>query len=463
MPRQRREDAPRAGRLVRPARGAAGEDACPGRRLAAGRAVRPGDGHRVDVRQPLGRLAEDGEAAQVRQPRSLDLRCRPIEEAHADHAPPRLERDADLEPGVGLPITVCAPPRLGLLGFRLGGAAAAPDREELHPLAVDRDLDLVCLGEPHDAPADEVALQPHLDVVLPADREVAFDPRTAARAERQPVEAAVLSQIGWHTVGDLLHGRRAIADGAGRDGARRIEVAVQQGGRHAQHVADVVEPVAGVVRRQQRRSVDLEGQKVAHGVRVLRAIQAVQRRPAPGVGCGLRRPVELRFEVGDQAVVRRLVGAGPRRRRHGAGAQLAGHLLPGGRVVAHRLDVGGIEREPGDAQAVVVTGDAVAVQRRLMLTRRRDRLRGGPGERRRRARREQQGRANGCQRNRARRPLLLHPGLLHSERAIVAYPPSRCQAETAARVPRGCYGCQWAGPRADAGGCGRALTPGWAC
>ena len=411
-PGQPLEDAPRAGRLVRPARGTAGEDARAGNGVSPPAA--PCGPVIVTVStwgRPLGRLPEDGEAAQVREPRSLDLRRRPIEEADADHVLPRLERYAHAEPGVGLAVPVGAPPaRLGVVGLGLRRVAAPPDREELDPLAVDRDLDLVRLREPHDAAADEVPLQAHLDVVLPADREVALDPGAAARAERQSVEAPVLRQVRRHPVHDLLDGRARISDRAGRDGARRVEVAVQQRGRHAQHVADVVEPVARVVRRQQSRGVDLEPQEVADRVGVLRAIQAVERGPPAGVGLRGRCRIELRFEVGDQAVVGCLVGPGPRRGRHRPRAQLARHLLPRSRVAADRRDVGRVEREVGDAQPLVVAGDAVAVERRPVLggLGPRRRRRGGSGERRRGAGCQQQRRTRGRDRKRARRRLLLH-------------------------------------------------------
>jgi hypothetical protein len=49
----------------------------------------------------------------------------------------------------------------------------------------------------------------------------------------------------------------------------------RQSGRHREDVGDVVEAVAGVVRRQQRRAVDLDDEQVPNGVRVLGAIQTV--------------------------------------------------------------------------------------------------------------------------------------------------------------------------------------------
>ena len=82
-------------------------------------------------------------------------------------------------------------------------------------------------------------------------------------------------------VADRLHG----------DGARGGEVLVEERRRHLQHLGDVVEAVAQVVLRQQRRGIDLETEQVAHRVRVFAAVQAMQLHVARvRVGAGVERP-----------------------------------------------------------------------------------------------------------------------------------------------------------------------------
>ena len=72
--------------------------------------------------------------------------------------------------------------------------------------------------------------------------------------------------------------RPGTADGQPADLLRRGDVAVQERRREVAH-RHVVEPVAGLVRRQQRRGVDVERQQVADRVLVLGPVE-----PAEGVG-----------------------------------------------------------------------------------------------------------------------------------------------------------------------------------
>ena len=65
----------------------------------------------------------------------------------------------------------------------------------------------------------------------------------------------------------------------------RREVALQQHRREREHVADVIEPVAHVVRREVLRRVEVDPDEVANGVVVLVAVEPPHRHPA-GVGLG---------------------------------------------------------------------------------------------------------------------------------------------------------------------------------
>ena len=118
----------------------------------------------------------------------------------------------------------------------------------------------------------------------------------AARAERQAVEAVVLRQRRPSIVTGIdVGGIVAIADRQAADLLRRRQIALEQRRRDLQHVGDVVEAVARIVGRQQRRDVDVgdvERQQVAHGVLVFGAVQPVERPVPPGFGCSRARAIE---------------------------------------------------------------------------------------------------------------------------------------------------------------------------
>ena len=103
-----------------------------------------------------------------------------------------------------------------------------------------------------------------------------------------------------------LVGRRAgrIADRHGADRLGGGDVAFEQHRGYAEHVGHVVEAEARVVRRQQRRGVNVERQQVANRVLVFGAVQPVQRR-ATGIGAGGRRAIDGRLEPCDERRARR--------------------------------------------------------------------------------------------------------------------------------------------------------------
>ena len=75
----------------------------------------------------------------------------------------------------------------------------------------------------------------------------------------------------------------------------RRHVAFQQRRRSAQHVRDIVEAVAFIVGRQQRRGIYIQGEQIVDGVGVLGAIQPVQRG-ASGVRIGRGGAIDRSFE-----------------------------------------------------------------------------------------------------------------------------------------------------------------------
>ncbi len=142
--------------------------------------------------------------------------------------------------------------------------------------------------------------------------------------------------------------------------ARRRQVRFQQRRRHPQNFRDVVEPVALVVGRQQRRHVHLQPQQIADRVRVLGAIQPMQRR-APRLGMRRVRLIERGLKPGDQPVDLGLIRPRHALRRHHAAAQLAHHLLPRLGVLAGMVDVQLVEHQPGGLGSFVVAGDAILI------------------------------------------------------------------------------------------------------
>ena len=113
----------------------------------------------------------------------------------------------------------------------------------------------------------------------------------AARAERLAVQVLGLHEPARRAVRRDGRARVRVADGEPADPRGRRDVARQQRRRHAERARDVVEAGARVVAGQERRRVDGHVEQVAHGVRVLGAVQAVQRRRA-----GIRRCARGRVE-----------------------------------------------------------------------------------------------------------------------------------------------------------------------
>ena len=189
----------------------------------------------------------------LQTPRVLDLGAGG--ERGADVVRPGGEGDAHLQPrfdGV----------RDGRLvlqhAFVFLGAA---NRLREHAAAIDHDLELATELEPSDHP--EVGLeQPDFDDVFAVERQRGLHRHAAARAERQAVVVLVLRVVGGRTEdAGAWHDVRDIADGERRDLGGGARVALEQRRRDVQHLADVVEAVGGLVRRQQRRDVNVERQR----------------------------------------------------------------------------------------------------------------------------------------------------------------------------------------------------------
>ncbi len=157
-------------------------------------------------------------------------------------------------------------------------------------------------------------------------------------------------------------------------------VTLDQHRRKREHVADVVEAVAGIVGGELGAGLDVERQQVANGVAVFGAIQAVNGGTA---GIRMRRGGVVEFAaepLGESERNLRLRVWQPGG-RHLPGIYFTKNLFPGGGVFA---DVGGIQGLDGNARGfefLVVAADAVLVHQRarggLLLAGGRQRQRDG--------------------------------------------------------------------------------------
>ena len=136
-----------------------------------------------------------------------------------------------------------------------------------------------------------------------------------------------------------------------------------------EHVGDVVEAVGGIVGRQQRRRVHLEIEQIADRVRVLGAIQPIERRAA-GIRLRGRRTIQRGRQRRDERGARLRIRMRHAGRRHHPGSHLSDDLFPDLRV---SWNVGGVEvgqYQPAGLGAFVVAGGAVLLDDRADDSRR---------------------------------------------------------------------------------------------
>ncbi len=151
-----------------------------------------------------------------------------------------------------------------------------------------------------------------------------------------------------------------------RDAFGGEQVALHQHRRDRQHVADVVEAIAGVVLGEVVGRAEIHAKEIANGVVVLRAIQPPDGDAARIGHGGAIDPIDL--EVDPRRHGGHRFGIGPRilLRRHLAGANLRERLLPGIRIAGHRVD--GLERLEVQAAALAplaMAGNAGVFEKRL--------------------------------------------------------------------------------------------------
>ena len=239
----------------------------------------------------------------------------------------------------------------------------------LDRLAVEGDVDR---GAARD-PAAAAAAAAHAEFVFGIQRKRVLNQHAAAGAERQPLDVTVLGQPARRRIGDLARGEGAIAHGLATDLHRRGDVPLDERGRDAQRLRDVVEAFARAIRGKQRRHVHVQREQVADRVGVFGPVQPVQRGGGE-VRARHRGAIETGFELRGERVEDRALGAAGAARGHHPRSDLPDDLLPRLRVSADARDVQRVERQSGGLQLLVVTRDAVLLEKRRIGRRGRPRL-----------------------------------------------------------------------------------------
>ena len=215
--------------------------------------------------------------------------------------------------------------------------AFAADVRAVELLAVEQHDDRVLeLHARHFARERHVADR---ELVLAVGGEVVLDDEAAARPERHTLEVMLLAararsalrrQRDHHVRGVAVLGRERrrfeVADGLLRDRARGADVLRDEGRRNLERVGVVVETAFDVVLGQQHGGVDVEREQIVDRVRVLAAVQAMQRHSTGLALVGGR--IDAVLEPGDElrrglAIRARLPG-----RRHETASQLANRGFP---------------------------------------------------------------------------------------------------------------------------------------
>ena len=170
--------------------------------------------------------------------------------------------------------------------------------------------------------------------------------------------------VGNVAVGGRLGGRLRVADRLERNGARRVDVLVDEVRRDLQGRGVVIEVALDVVVGQPGRGVDVEPEQIADRVSVLAAIETTQR-DASRLALhrrGVDLVLEPRHELGGRVTIRPLCAS----RRHQTTAQLADHFLGNFGALARRVQIQCRQRQATRFEPVVVAGHAVLIDERAL-------------------------------------------------------------------------------------------------
>jgi hypothetical protein len=143
------------------------------------------------------------------------------------------------------------------------------------------------------------------------------------------------------------------------------QISLHQRRRYPEYGTDVVEAVSFLIGRKQRGDVDIQREEVAQRVAVFRAVETMEDSAA-GIGASGCSRVDRRLEIRRETRQRRLVGTRHADRRHHPATNLADDFFPNlgaGRSVGH---VHAFQNEPPCLGSLVVAGDTVLVDQRLL-------------------------------------------------------------------------------------------------
>ncbi len=371
---QARDDALRALHLLRRGGRLALEDAAAARRLGhAGRLEGTGDRHVAQVRQRREPVSV-GDAGAGDRPleRGDEVLHRAFEAGdEGGRDAMRPGRDGD---------------RLGAQVHAVGVGAVHPPVhvEQRHAFPVHRDLDLLGrLGRVQRGAAVAVeragglVVERHAEAVGAVGRERVLHREAATRAERRALDLLTLRGGARNEERHLARGGRLVAHRQAADLGGSGEIRLHHRRRQQLGVGDVVEVRHLGVERQVVAGVHVEAHQVAHRLRVLGAVEALERAAArrghlrgAGIGGG--------FERGGQAIERRVGGTTSAGRRHLPGAHLADHLLGDIERIGRSCDLVALQAEPTGFRAIVVATGARLLHHGLWCRdTRRGALRGG--------------------------------------------------------------------------------------
>ena len=159
------------------------------------------------------------------------------------------------------------------------------------------------------------------NAVLAVGGQIDFREDAAARAERQSGHVRQL-RAGGRLERPAAGPSVGLAERLDGDGARRNDVLLDERGRHLQRGGDVVVALGDIVGGQHVARVEVDGEQIAHRVRVFLPVQAME----DDLVCQVRRPcrggaVERVLEPRHQRIGRRPVGLARSRRRHHPAAE----------------------------------------------------------------------------------------------------------------------------------------------
>ena len=328
------------------------DPAAAGRVAVALGVIRPGDRDLVDRRRDAG-VPVHVVMGLVGLSLGLQQRGGILQERHAE-----IVR-AGRRPDAGLQV------RVGGLMVRL--RSGRRHRERRLSLAIQQHLQLMRLAQALDVLV-AVARQAELDLVFAVLGERIRDHRPAARPDRQPVDVFLLGEV-RPDADRFAAGRSAgVPDRQAADLLRRGDVSVQERRREVAH-RHVVEPVAGLVGRQQGRGIDIQRQEVADGVLVFRPVEPTEGVGPAWIGSFGGRAVERAGEQGDEGVVLAPGRSHLLLRRHLASDELPHDPLPGLRVAAHLLRADRVEGQPRRLVVAVMARDAIQIHEPTMASR----------------------------------------------------------------------------------------------